>query len=664
MTRSSRSSRQYASLAVAFALWAVAPGLHNSAYAAWRQLGPYGGSAESIVVAPGNSDLLVAATKNGLIYRSEDAGAHWTPVRFAQSLSLAARVMKVSSEAEPAYYLGGVPASDYTSGLYKSTDGGATWQPLEGMTGKSVYSLATFAQDPTMVAAGAGDGVYLTTDSGATWKRISPLENAEMQLVTSLAIHPENRNVIYAGTAHLPWKTEDGGVTWSSIHTGMIDDSDVFSIEIDSASPEHILASACSGIYLSNNGAAQWSKLLGVPRTSRRTYTIRRDPSRRGVIYAGTSQGLWKSLNEGVAWIQVSPMTVKSMAFDFKNDKIYFATEDRGLVVSADQAKTFKQINEGFVNRNLKALTDSKAGFFTSSPYDGNGAHLYRMSLNGDWTAIKPPATRRPTNLLSLASASATNLWGLSNGLLLRSADGGKIWTEVKNIKGRAKAIEVLGPKSLLLGTSEGLFRTDDLGLKWLAVKPGMPIDSIHSGHGLIVVDSDDTLLVSSDQGKTWTAYPAPGKAGEIYQLAIGANGVMLAATSVGGFRSEDSGLTWKEVGQGVERGTVREVIFDSLGTTAYAIQHGVVYRSSDAGVAWSALDMTGLEGATIVSLLIPQADPDKIFAATQARGVFVAPIPGVTAGSLAPNQTIAGTTTGLAQSDNQTATNGPNPNN
>lgn len=646
-----------AALAV-FSLYSPLP-----SYAAWQQLGPYGGSAEAIVVSPDNSNLLVSATKNGLIYRSEDAGSHWTPVRFTQSLSLAVRTMKVSAETTPAYYLGGVPGFPDETGLYKSTDDGRSWQPLSGMAGKGVYSLATYAKEPNIIAAGAHDGVYMSTDSGATWNRISPIENAEMQLVTSIAINPDNPRIIYAGTAHLPWKTENGGETWASIHTGMIDDSDVFSIEIDAAHPEHVLASACSGIYLSNSGGAQWGKMLGVPRTSRRTYTIRRDPALQGVIYAGTSQGLWKSTNEGAAWTQVSPMIAKALAFDSKTKKLYLATEDRGLVVTEDGGKTFRQINNGFVNRNLKSLIESKSGFYAASPYDGNGTNVYRMTFEGEWTAIKPPATIRPSNLLSIASVNATTLFGINNGGLLRSADGGKVWTVVKGLKGRVRDVEVLGPKSLLAGTSEGLFRSDDLGVKWIAVKAGTSIESIHSDHGLVVVDSGDVLLLSPDRGKTWSSASSPAKTGEMYQLAIGANGILLAATSNGGFRSIDGGLTWELVSKGVSRGTVRAVIFDTAGTTAFAIQHGVVYRSPDAGVTWSALDMTGLEGATIVSLVVPEAQPGKIFAATQARGVFVSSLSDANTSPLVASQT-AGTAAGFAPIDNRTGNSGPNPNN
>ena len=58
----------------------------------------------------------------------------------------------------------------------------------------------------------------------------------------------------------------------------MIDDSDVMSLLIDAADPRRIYASACSGIYRSDDSAAQWRKIQGIPYTARRTYAITQDP--------------------------------------------------------------------------------------------------------------------------------------------------------------------------------------------------------------------------------------------------------------------------------------------------------------------------------------------------------------------------------------------------
>src|SRR5258707_1256364 len=155
----------------------------------------------------------------------------------------------------------------------------------------AVWSLALWTVNPDVIAAGTADGVYLSKDRGATWKHISPPGDRELRPVVSLAFHPKNADTLYAGTTHLPWKTADGGATWKSIHTGMIDDSDVFSIQVDALKPERVFASACSGVYGSLDGAGHWKK-LETPTGAFRTYFVALDPRRTDVVFAGTSSGL------------------------------------------------------------------------------------------------------------------------------------------------------------------------------------------------------------------------------------------------------------------------------------------------------------------------------------------------------------------------------------
>src|SRR4029079_10850348 len=103
-----------------------------------------------------------------------------------------------------------------------------------------VRALAVAPSKETRFVAGTAHGVLLSDDSGKTWTRISDPQNLEMQSVTAVAVDSANPEIIYAGTSHLPWKTMDGGKTWQSIHTGMIDDSDVFSIYVDPADPANV----------------------------------------------------------------------------------------------------------------------------------------------------------------------------------------------------------------------------------------------------------------------------------------------------------------------------------------------------------------------------------------------------------------------------------------
>ena len=140
---------------------------------------------------------------------------------------------------------------------------------------------------------------------GATWKHISPPDDPEIRPVVSLAFHPMQADIIYAGTTHLPWRTADGGNTWHSIHEGMMDDSDVFSIQVDPRNPDHVFASACSGVYSSANNAEKWTP-MDTPKGAFRTHFVALDPHHEGVVFAGTTGGLLRSPDGGHSWRNVS----------------------------------------------------------------------------------------------------------------------------------------------------------------------------------------------------------------------------------------------------------------------------------------------------------------------------------------------------------------------
>ncbi len=103
----------------------------------------------------------------------------------------------------------------------------------------------------------------------------------------------------------MPWKTSDSGRNWAPIHEGMIDDSDVMSIAVDRTNPNRVYASACSGIYLSQDGAGDWRKIQGIPYSARRTQVILQDEAAPSVVYAATTEGLWRTSAAGAAWARI-----------------------------------------------------------------------------------------------------------------------------------------------------------------------------------------------------------------------------------------------------------------------------------------------------------------------------------------------------------------------
>jgi photosystem II stability/assembly factor-like uncharacterized protein len=248
-------------------------------------------------------------------------------------------------------------------GVARSRDGGATFELLEGIAGQPVKALSVAPSDPGSLVAGTRDGVFRSKDAGRTWARISPEGDAELKNIDSIAIDPGDPDVIYAGTWHLPWKTTDGGRTWKGVHTGMIDDSDVMTLTIDRRSSRIVYATACSGIYRSADAALRWTKLRGIPGSSRRTRAFAQHPTRLDTFYAGTTEGLWTTDDGGVSWrLLTSQKLVVNALMVGRDGTVLVGSEGAGVLRSDDGGRTFSASNEGFSERFVSSCSTPRAG--------------------------------------------------------------------------------------------------------------------------------------------------------------------------------------------------------------------------------------------------------------------------------------------------------------
>ena len=199
---------------------------------------------------------------------------------------------------------------------------------------------------------------FRSLSAGRSWERISPPYHQEIRNIESLALDPNDPQVIYAGTWHLPWKTTDGGRIWRSIKTGIIDDSDIFSIMVDWSNHRRVFASACSGIYRTDSAGAAWRKIQGIPYSARRTRVLRQDPGNPAVLYPGTTEGLWKTESGGRGWQRMtsSRLAINDILVDPRDPAhLLLGTERAGVLESFDSAKTFRASNQGFSHRRVSA---------------------------------------------------------------------------------------------------------------------------------------------------------------------------------------------------------------------------------------------------------------------------------------------------------------------
>ncbi len=600
-------------------------------WAEWLATGPFGGAAEIVRTIPRQPNLVVAATANGLLYRSADGGASWTNRPFPAQLGGTLHALEVDPRSSGTWYAGVESDSPAMAGVYKTQDGGATWNLLAGLRGQAVWSLALFAGQPDVIAAGTSNGVFLSADAGVSWIRISPESNRELRPVVSLAFHPANRDILYAGTTHLAWRTRDGGAHWESIHSGMLDDSDVFSIAVDPRAPASVFASACSGAYRSADGGSTWRR-MPTPRGAFRTYLVTLDPRRPGVVFAATSAGLLRSADAGATWKRVSEHAVRSIAFDPVDPaKIYGASASGGLLISRDAGNTFRESNNGFSNRNFAAIASSGGVLYVSTIYEPASGGVFRTNDHGlSWQRMTTPETGE--NLVALAAApdDPDCLYAAGYRSLFRSTDGARTWVRQDTPKGgvRITALLPLSRQSLLVGTADGLFRV--VGGSWVAVNLAggyRPVELIQSsGNGTVAAVTRAGAFRTEDGGASWTACGPPVADAVWYGLTFdsGQAGTALAATAQGLFRSTDRCATWSPVRGAVDQATVSAVLFHPLHPgEAFAAQFGRIFRTTDAGVSWRPVDDQGRNGAYSSALFVLPSTPQLLFALFPRRGIL-----------------------------------------
>src|SRR5215211_1697597 len=407
----------------------------------WRTTGPQGGDVRALVVDPQNPDRFYFGTLDGQIYTSSDGGKRWLLLyNFGKPRLFVDNI--VVDERNPKVIYVGAHRHNQPGGFFKSTDGGLTWRENAQLKNEALHSLAQSESDPDTLIAGTYKGIFRSDDAGESWTQLPTQSTPGLLHVESLAIDPRTTNTIYAGTFHLPYKSDDGGKNWRVIKEGIIDDSDIFAIDIDPRDPNHIIASACSGIYETKNAGENWRKVQGIPSQSRRTRAILQHPSAPGVVFAGTTEGFWRSDKGGDAdsWMVTTSrqLEINSIAVHpSRPDMVFIGTNNYGVMVSNDGGKSFVPMNGGFSGRFANAILADREvpnRIYASTINTATGGGFFFVS-NDNGETWRPSMRSMPSRLITYAilqDARDANVIYLGTNLgVYRSADRGTSWAPV-----------------------------------------------------------------------------------------------------------------------------------------------------------------------------------------------------------------------------------------
>jgi photosystem II stability/assembly factor-like uncharacterized protein len=550
--------------------------------------------------------------------------------------------------------------------VFRTRDGGANWETLPAMHGKSIRALAMYKGNSNVLVAGALDGVYRSKDGGYTWERLSPANSADIKNIESIAVDPKDPNTVYAGTWHLAWKTSDAGANWQHINKGMIDDSDVFSVIVDHDNPSVVFASACSGIYKSETAGNLFAKIQGIPFSARRTRVLKQDPTNENIVYAGTTEGLWKSTDLGKVWKRVSnpEVVVNDVLIDPRDsNRVLLATDRSGVMASTDGASNWTTSNHGYAHRYVSAiLADNKdastlyVGVVNDREYGGvfhsndAGQHWLQKAAglggkdvfalkqapsgmlvagtnHGMYSLERNGSEWRPMNVVVVESTLKTPRKGSRKAVTTTTFQKSQLESRVNDLE--------LGSGRWLAATTSGIYSSTDQGKTWKGgqILAQMDFVSVRAEGSTMVAATRSSVLVSNDSGATWKQARLPSYVVSIRSVAIASDSQIMIAAREGAFRSGDGGATWEHVVNGLPGKDITSVSFDSTHKRMLATSDatGVIFESRDGGRSWQRGPDSGFPlrrvsviggrfvGATPFDGVVLQPENESISAAAEA---------------------------------------------
>ena len=267
------------------------------------------------------------------VFKSTDGGASW-PFRSAHFLQVVALVIDPSASAT---LYAGTNSWDTANGVFKSTDGGVNF--TESLLNKTISVLAVDPSAADTVYAGTlFTGFIKSTDRGTHWTTLD-LRLTD-SFVNSLAIDPATSSTIYAGTSDFVltsggvFKSTDGGASWTAKNSGLANHA-IFAFAIDPANPATLYAGTSGGVFKTTDGGARWTA-SSTGLTNLRIRALAIDRTASGTLYAGTAgDGVFKSTDGGASWTAMNAgltnLVVNALAIDPSTPARIYAGTDRGV---------------------------------------------------------------------------------------------------------------------------------------------------------------------------------------------------------------------------------------------------------------------------------------------------------------------------------------------
>ena len=529
-------------------------------------------------------------TKPALAYKSTDEGKTWTEIKFPPFQGRIALAVAMHTKGQRMYIVGNSIESG--SGLYRSDDGGATWQHMAGKdlrisNGQGSYSSGVFvdSQNPDILYT-MSTAMYRSTDGGQTFEAFKGAPGGEDY--HKLWIDPTNGHHMLVGSDQGASVTLDDGKTWSFWYTEAI--SQIYHVATDSRYPYWIMGAQqdTGAVMISSRGNwgqvnfSDWS-----PLPSSEFGIVRPDPKNPNIIYGvgygpgGGGSGMIKIDMATGQWQNIAPnfgvdATKYHAGRDFQKEfdtafepgALYVAYQC--LMVSRDGAHSFTAISPDLTTTKGTAQracgtappTPPPTPPTPATPAAPVSSHAFSPEPDMD-LGQRGPAGEATIVDFSISKVKRGVIWTVSsNGQIFKTMDGGKTWINVSNLT------DV--PARTLYST---MVAGDDVNTAYLvgrvAAGPAAGVNAAEAANAAPTTLDVDLPLIwrTTDGGKTWTpivnGLPKDERTGSwVNSLRADPQqpGLLFAGTETTVYVSFDNGDHWQSLRQNLPSTSIRDL--------------------------------------------------------------------------------------------------------
>jgi len=677
----------------------------------WRMIGPHrGGRTVAAQGIPEQPNVFYAAANNGGVWKSTDYGRVWKPI-FDDQATGSIGALAIAPSNSNVIYLGsgeGLQRPDLSTGdgMFKSIDGGRTWTHLGLPDAQQISAIIVDPHDPERVyvavlghpyGPNTERGVFRSTNGGATWQRV--LYKDENTGAMDLAMDPSNPRRIYAvlwAARQAPWEiggsidgpgsglfvSNNGGDTWTPLIKGLPEKHGRIGIAVAPSDAHRLFAlvdhSEQGGLYRSDDSGESWKLVNKDQRLWGRGSdfaNVRVHPRNRDILYI-PNVAFHKSVDGGEHFTIIKGAPggddYHTIWINPRDPKILLLSGDQGAVISVNEGETWSSWYNQPTAQFYHVITDNQFPYWVYGAQQESGSvgiqsrgndgqitfrewhpvgveeygYVAPDPLNpgliyggkvtrydrrtGERASVGPNLLRggkyrflRTAPLLFSQADKRTLFLGAQH--LLKTTNGGQSWTEISPDLSRP-SYEV--PPSLGVFTPKGPESSRRRGVIYTIAPSPKDINLIWAG-------TDDGLIhITANGGKTWRDVTPEGLTAwsKISLMDASHFDTAVAYAAVNRFRCDDlrphiyrthdAGKTWTEIVNGLpESGPVNVVREDPLrkGLLFAGTERGV-YVSFNDGDAWQPLRLN-MPATSIRDLVVHD---DDIVVGTHGRSFWI----------------------------------------